>query len=508
VAKVLVSWIGATDLRASEGKGAAGKGPIGRALSDLPFDRAVLLCNYSGDAGKQFKTWVREGWGVPVELTMFALRSPTDFEDIYRASSAVLDGVKQAYGADIELFLHLSPGTPSMAAVWLLLGKSRFSASFIQSSPEAGTEVVEIPFDIAADFLPDLLNRSDRKLRSAASLGPEEGVAFESIVHRCDQMKRLLWRAHRVSLRNVPVLIAGETGTGKELLARAIHAASPRANAPFVAVNCGAIPSELVESELFGHKKGAFTGATRDHVGYIEASSGGTLFLDEFGELPLSAQVKLLRVLQEDSVVPVGQTQPRSVDLRVVAATNRDLPEEIRAGRFREDLYYRMAVGVLALPPLRERPGDTPLLVDSLLEELNVLLADQPGHVHKELSVRARELIVQHSWPGNIRELRNVLLRALVWTEGRQIQAEDVVDAMSIGAPARAEQILGRRIEEGIDLKRLMTVVASHYLERALDASGGNKTAAASLVGLPSYQTFTNWYDRYVNQSGTQVALD
>jgi transcriptional regulator with PAS, ATPase and Fis domain len=184
-------------------------------------------------------------------------------------------------------------------------------------------------------------------------------------------MDRLIQRARRVAIRNVSVLIEGESGTGKELLARAIHRASPRKDRPFIAVNCGAIPAELVESELFGHEKGAFTGATQQRTGHFEAADGGTLFLDELGELPGPAQVKLLRTLQEGEVVRLGSSKPTKVDVRIIAATNRTLTEEIASGRFREDLFYRLAVAVLKLPPLRERSGDLGVLIDHLLAQVN-----------------------------------------------------------------------------------------------------------------------------------------
>ena len=188
------------------------------------------------------------------------------------------------------------------------------------------------------------------------------------------------------------MLIEGESGTGKELLARAIHRASPRREKPFVAVNCGAIPSELLEAELFGYVKGAFTGAARSHAGYFEKSSTGTLFLDEVGELPLAAQVKILRVLQEKQVTRVGSTTPVAIDFRLLAATNRKLIEEVSNGRFRTDLFYRLAVAVLHLPPLRERPGDLGLLIDRLLDQINEESAHEPGFAHKKLSVLLEEI--------------------------------------------------------------------------------------------------------------------
>ena len=229
-------------------------------------------------------------------------------------------------------------------------------------------------------------------------------------------MVHVIARARRVAPRSVPVLIQGESGTGKELLARAIHRASPRRDRSFLAVNCGAIPAELVESELFGHEKGAFTGADRARVGYFEAADGGSLFLDEVGELSMLAQVKFLRILQDGKVLAVGSRSHRDVDVRIIAATNRSLAGEVAEGRFREDLFYRLAVADLKLPALREREGDLGLLVERLLEQVNGEHANQPGFEPKKISPGARNLLMAHPWPGNVRELLNTLHRTALWS--------------------------------------------------------------------------------------------
>ena len=267
-----------------------------------------------------------------------------------------------------------------MAAVWIILAKTRFPAELIESSKEHGVRTASVPFDIAADFLPDLLARPDRELERLAAGLPPEAPEFSAIVHRSPVMQRVIARARRVAPRSIPVLIEGESGTGKELLARAIHQASPRRDRPFVTVNCGAIAPDLVESELFGHEKGAFTGAGAQRRGYFEAAHTGTLFLDEIGELPKPAQVKLLRALQEGEVTRVGATAPTRVDVRILAATNRTLAAEVAAGRFREDLFYRLAVAVIDLPPLREREGDAGLLLDRLLDQVNRESGTEPGY--------------------------------------------------------------------------------------------------------------------------------
>ncbi len=230
------------------------------------------------------------------------------------------------------------------------------------------------------------------------------------IITRNPQMNEVLSRARMVAASEASVFIHGESGTGKELLAQAVHKASPRAHKPFVAVNCGAIPEALLESELFGHRKGAFTGATKDYEGLIKSADGGTLFLDEIGDMPLSLQVKLLRVLQERQVRPVGDTRAVPVDVRIISATHRDLTEEMAAGRFREDLYYRLNVVSLELPPLSERREDIPLLVNHFIG----LLSEKYGKKITGFATDALERLVSAPWPGNIRQLYNLVEQAVI----------------------------------------------------------------------------------------------
>jgi transcriptional regulator with PAS, ATPase and Fis domain len=320
-------------------------------------------------------------------------------------------------------------------------------------------------------------------------------------------MQRLITRARRVAAHAVPVLIEGESGTGKELLARAIHRASPRRDRELIAVNCGAIAPELVESELFGHEKGAFTGATSPRGGYFEAAHGGTLFLDEVGELPAPVQVKLLRSLQEGAIVRVGATHPRKVDVRVVAATNRTLTDEIAAGRFREDLFYRLAVAVLKVPALRDRPGDLGLLIDSLWDTISRDDGGLPRAQPKKLSAGARNALLGHSWPGNVRELVNTLRRAAIWSEGPTITADEAREALLPAPSGRRSDVLDRPLGSDLDLPALLGDVARHYLARAVQEAHGNKTRAAELVGLPSYQTLTNWLDKYEVPEGASEGV-
>lgn len=246
-------------------------------------------------------------------------------------------------------------------------------------------------------------------------------LGFDEIVGSSPTFRAALAIAAKAARARVPILIEGESGVGKEVLARAIHAASPRTRHKMVTVNCGAIPANLVESDLFGHERGAFTGAFERHVGRFAVADGSTIFLDEISELPFDAQVKLLRVLQDGEIQPVGARSPSQVDVRVIAATNKRLLDEVEAGRFREDLYYRLNVVQITIPPLRERSGDIPALARHLLGRL----AGQPGLRSLGITSEAIDLLKRHDWPGNVRQLQNVLFRAAVLCEGDALTEQD-----------------------------------------------------------------------------------
>ena len=493
---ILTTWIGMTDLRAAEGVADAGLGPIAQAVDGLAFNEVHLLSDFAPERSAAYSAWLADRTASAITVHPVTLSSPTAFGEIHEAVVDALDRVLQRPGAPPDLTFHLSPGTPAMAAVLIILAKTRFPARLVESSAKHGVRVASVPFDISAEFIPSLLAGPDARLRALSAAAPPEAPEFADIIHDCDAMRRVVTLARRAAARSLPVLIEGESGTGKELFARAVHRASPRADKPFIAVNCGAIAKSLMESELFGHEKGAFTGAAGAHKGVFERADKGTLFLDEVGELALDIQVKLLRVLQEGELVRLGGSKTVTVDVRIVAATNRNLLEEARAGRFREDLFYRLAVAVLQLPPLRERPGDLGLLIDRLLEQVNRDAQGDPGFHHKTLSPGARNLLLLHRWPGNVRELLNTLQRAAIWADGATIEAADVRGAV-LPAQSRHDEVLNRPLGGPFDLPALLAEVAGHYLRRAMAESHGNKTKAAELVGLSSYQTLTNWLKKY-----------
>jgi transcriptional regulator with PAS, ATPase and Fis domain len=388
-----------------------------------------------------------------------------------------------------------------MATIWILLSRSSHPGRLIQTDPKkSGYQLVEFPFDLWAELREEATaTATDEIIRLTQGL-PPAAPEFTDIIHRSREMRRVIALARRLAIHDVPVLIQGESGTGKELFARAIHASSRRSKAPFVAVNCGAIPRELFESEFFGHKKGSFTGAIEDRVGYMVQANGGTVFLDEIGELPKEMQVKLLRTLQEGRVRPVGGSKEEILNVRVLAATNRQLLSEVVTGGFREDLFHRLAVGMLTLPPLRSRGEDVGLLVDHALSRINTEAASTiPGWEDKKLSPSGRSLLLQQPWRGNIRELMNTLSRAAIWATGPTIGIETVRDCLFVPPTSAGGEaaVLGRSLGADFDLPALMSDVARHYLGRAMEEADGNKTLAAKLIGLRSYQTLTNWLKKY-----------
>ena len=302
----------------------------------------------------------------------------------------------------------------------------------------------------------------------------EHHVDFSHMVGSSDAMQKVFDLVRRVAPTEAGVLITGESGTGKELIAKAIHQGGGRSKEPFVAINCAAIPANLLESELFGHVRGAFTDAVRDRVGKFEQADGGTLFLDEVGEMPLELQPKLLRVLQEMEVEPIGG-KVRSVDVRIIAATNQDVELAIEEGRFREDLYYRLAIIPIELPPLRERPDDIPLLIEYFLKRFST---EAPLSV----SPAAFECLKAYSWPGNVRELQNAIERLVVLSHGDMVEPEHLPAKFSAGPTAKRSRVV-ELPPEGYSLEALEREVVVQALER----NDWNQTRAADFLQIPRH---------------------
>ncbi|MCF6188042.1 MAG: sigma-54 dependent transcriptional regulator [Desulfobulbaceae bacterium] len=323
------------------------------------------------------------------------------------------------------------------------------------------------------------LQRENADLRRQLA-GIEKEFNFGRMVGKSKEMQGVFNLAKKVAVHPTTVLITGESGTGKELVARGVHDASPRVNNSFIAVNCGGIPENLLESEFFGYTKGAFTGAEKDKTGLFAEADKGTIFLDEVGELPLSMQVKLLRVLQEQEIRPVGAARSRKINVRVVAATARDLAQEVQVGRFREDLFYRLNVVNIHIPPLRERVGDIGHLshyfIKKFAEQLNIEI--------QGVSPAAMNLLIQHAWPGNVRELENVIERAVILAEKKILLPENL-------PPEFGTKHQSRRLDdffEGFSIKKGRKIMEKSLISRALEATGGNKSKAADLleVSYPS----------------------
>ncbi|MBI5507508.1 MAG: sigma-54-dependent Fis family transcriptional regulator [Deltaproteobacteria bacterium] len=311
--------------------------------------------------------------------------------------------------------------------------------------------------------------------RSHSSLLKEiqERYTFESMVGRSSSMRRIFDLVDRVADSPAAVLITGESGTGKELIARAIHFRGARKDGPFVPINCAAIPATLIESELFGHEAGAFTGAHKPRPGLAVEAHGGTLFLDEVGELPLELQPKLLRVLQEGEVRPVGSDKTRKVDVRILAATNTDLSDSVKAGRFRPDLFYRLNVVPIEVPPLRQRQEDIPILAERLLQRA---IAANPRLRARQLSAPAVSVLLGHSWPGNVRELENAVERAATLCTGEIIGDADLKFLAAEAQQDPLQQVM-------VDLPPLRDLEA-RYINYVLDRTGGSKVKAAAILGV------------------------
>jgi DNA-binding NtrC family response regulator len=327
------------------------------------------------------------------------------------------------------------------------------------------------------------IRRDYERLRDVVKSDETHGILGNS-----DAVKRLRDQLAVVAATEGPVLITGESGTGKELVARALHRCSPRSGGPFVAINCAGIPGDLIENELFGHEAGAFTDARKKHKGIFQQANGGTLLLDEIGEMPLALQAKLLRVLQEGQVRPVGSSREETVDVRVVAATNRDVEDRVAQGAFREDLYYRLETFKLAVPPLREREGDIELLAQFFLRQH----ATSTGREVSGFSGEALGLLRSYEFPGNVRELSNVVERAVAFCRGEQILSEDL-----------PERLLSRHAASGggdsatdhgqlLDDLPTLDVLQKRYAHAVLERTGGNKQRAAAILGV-TRSTLYRW---------------
>lgn len=499
--KVLFSWVGHADLlgfgyecpeKRSDiqmlinKNGFSTLGPIKTAISEMDFDKIVLLWNYSQP--ELMKSY-GEYCGSNVHVIHSQVPDPTDYRAVFDAANGAIEA---NHSPDDALYYLLSPGTPAMAAIWVLLGKTKFTGTFLQTYRNQ-LSITDIPFDITIDVLPELMNKTDQLLEHLPDVSQVAG--FEDITGSSTAIRQAVLRASKAAMHNVPVLITGESGTGKEMFARAIWKASPRRNKPFEAINCAALPANLLEAELFGYKKGAFTGASKDHDGAFKRLNGGTLFLDEIGECSLELQAKLLRVLQPPpgkslsyrEFYPVGSDQPEHSDVRIIAATNRDLPEMIARQQFRDDLFYRLSAITLPLPPLRERKGDILLLAEKLLQRINADFKHElPGYNDKYFCESTKKFMQNYPWHGNVRELFNAILQGAVMAVEKNIKIFDMGLSEAVQTTEKVPPM--PEFADGFNLDNTLESIEKQYILSALKQSGGNKSKAARLLGFSNYQ--------------------
>ena len=421
----------------------------------------------------------REGYDVSTAADVNTALSYLESDEI----DLVITDMQMPEKTGLDLILEARELSPETAMVMITGFGTTDSA--ISAMREGAYDYLTKPFKV--DELRIVIEKAlEKKLLSNENRRLKEELRSQSRSRNIIGHSRVMQEVHeligQVAETKTNVLVYGESGTGKELVARAIHDQSPRSGKPFVAINCGAIPENLIESELFGHVKGAFTGALQNKDGLFEAATGGTLFLDEIGELSHPLQVKLLRALQEKSIRRVGDTADRKIDVRIVSATNRRLEDEVAAGRFREDVYYRLNVIQLTLPPLRDRPEDIPLLAQHFIRRF----ADEIGKEVEGMDGEAFDMLSTYGFPGNVRELENLIERAVALARGPVIGTALLPPTVTANPSAGP---ISRIDDEGVDLEALVATYERSLLSEALSKTGGIKKKAARLLGI-SFRSF------------------
>jgi len=458
-------------------------GPILSLLSARQFDHIVLFSTPSmARATSDTRTEIdKRICDVEVEIRDVPLDDPTDYSAILRNLRRHIRELVGKY-PDAVYSIAVASGTPQMHACWVLLAASgEIPAKILHVRPPRFVTrdrplVSEV--DLSAREFPAVRARV-AEVQVAPDVTPDLEVAIRQlgIVGDHATMKAAIEVAATLAPSDAAILVRGETGTGKELIARLIHRLSGRPAELFVPVNCAAIPEDLVESILFGHRKGAFTGAIRDQTGKFDAANGGTLFLDELVELPAATQAKLLRVLQDGLVEPIGEKKPHHVNVRIIAATNCDIGKAIKQGVLREDLYYRLSVGEVALPPLRERRSDIPKLALHVLDRVNATM-----RTPKRLSQDALSRLQSHPWPGNVRDLENVIERSVRLSRNEVLEADDLLISEPV---THADPLDGLPDpQQGFSLEGFLGSARKQLILKALEITGGNQSEAARLLGI------------------------
>jgi DNA-binding NtrC family response regulator len=482
--------------RSADGSG-VGFGKI-KPLADF-LGQAVeyhVLSDHDAESTDHFRSWL-QGFGYTVVMHRFPLKSASDYAEVYDKVDALLaEFEKTNPQTDYDYGFYLAPGTRAMSSVWLLLARTRFNGNVYHwATKEPEPSLVQLPFDLELKFLPALEKRRAAALAVFGDNFPDEKLAdISGTSATINEAKKT---AALYAALPYDVLLIGDTGTGKDKFARCIHKASLREAKPFVAVNCGEFTDTLFASRMFGHRKGAFTDASKDQPGLMKAAHGGTLFLDEVGELSLSMQASLLRALQprDDAkptirhIRPIGADDDELVNVRIIAATNRNLVEMVKRGEFREDLLQRLDYLTIRIPSLMDRRDDIPDLIQQFLKDINASCSDADSSAQpKSLVPKAIRVLQAAHWSGNVRQLKKVLARAHAFAMGTDITADDVTRALSndaFGTPERAP-ILERPLGNGFDLAELEKELREHYFRRALAQTDSNAAKAGRLLGYPA----------------------
>ena len=458
-------------------------GPILSLVGSKSFDHIILFStpNTEINTSDTKKALQSQFPNIDVEIREFSIEDPTNYIAILKGLRPHIQEVCSTF-KKASYYVSVASGTPQMHACWILLAASgEIPAHILHVRPHRFVSknkpmVSEVDFS-RPEFPIVRANIAQFEVEDLQVQELDTVLQQVGIVGDHPSMRNVLEEGSILATSDAPILILGETGTGKELFARFIHRLSQRATSTFVPINCGAIPEGLVESFLFGHKKGAFTSAIKDQTGKFDHAHDGTLFLDELAELPISTQTKLLRVLQDGIIDPVGGDKPHKVDVRIIAATNKDLKKVIKEGHFREDLYYRLNVGEIHLPPLRERRTDIPKIALYVLDKINAGLKKT-----KSLSPGALTKLQNYTWPGNVRDLGNVIERSVIRTRKDLLEENDIM----ISEPIAGIDPVGvvPTPQKGFSLNEYIDEVRKQLISKALELANGNKSEAARLLGI------------------------
>jgi DNA-binding NtrC family response regulator len=524
--RYLLTWLGSTDVRAAgielDEAGLEKRvsperpmpGPLAQVLAASHYDCVTILVDRPKlrRFAPQILAWLgsRVGELPDIRFKDVDLKgSAVEFRQVYEASVQACDEVRAACPGARLTFLF-SAGTPAMRAIWVILAKSRYQAEIVESSPKYGVHTVDVPLRIGADLLTRAAQDGAKALAALAGDDPGAAGRADFIVHGSPEMNRVLDLARRFAATDYSVLIRGERGTGKESLAKEIHESSMRKGKPYITVNCAALSPERGESELFGHEKGAFTGAVAKKVGLIQEADAGTIFFDEIGELPLETQAKLLRFLQDQELRPVGSTKSKKANVRLVAATNRDLRQAVREGDFRADLLDRLQVE-LEMPPLRERGDGVTVLINAVLEQVNKELKRS-----KVFAPEAVERLRVEPWPGNIRQVIKLVRSIAVRFDGDQISRAQVEEVLRLQGPLvedpRASMPEARSASPRLGASgfKLRDAVADYELDLIEDArsrAGKNFADAGRLLGEPDRNYVRRRYKALSAQRGRRAGM-